>query len=80
MQLAQPEVHLAQVVHGDHTYLLFWTKETLAQAVRVPGRQAIDPHLNFDLYDGLKLATAIRDNTSHGGSKQTSDTNAQTTR
>jgi uncharacterized membrane protein len=79
MQLAQPEVHLVEVVHGEHTYLLFWTKETLAQAVRVPGRQAVDPQLNFDLYDGLKLATAIRD-TSHGCSKQTSDTNARTTR
>jgi hypothetical protein len=79
MQLAQPKVHLAEIVHGDHTYLLFWTAETLAQAVRVPGRQAVDPELNFDSFDGLKLATEIRD-TSHGGSKQTSDTNARTTR
>jgi hypothetical protein len=63
MQLAQPKVHLAEIVHGEHTYLLFWTKETLAQAVRVPGRQAVDPQLNFDLYDGLKLATEIQDKT-----------------
>ena len=63
MQLAQPKVHLAEIVHGEHTYLLFWTAETLDQAVRVPGRQAVDPQLNFDLYDGLKLATEIRDKT-----------------
>jgi hypothetical protein len=79
MQLAQPKVHLAEIVHGDHTYLLFWTAETLAQAVRVPGRQAVDPELNFDSFDGYQLAEKIKD-TSHGGSKQASDTNARTTR
>jgi len=63
MPPAQPKVHLSRIVHGDHTYLLFWTAETLAQAVRVPGRQAVDPQLNFDLYDGLKLATEIQDKT-----------------
>ena len=63
MQLAQPKVHLSRIVHGEHTYLLFWTAETLDQAVRVPGRQLVDPELNFDSFDGLKLATAIQDKT-----------------
>jgi hypothetical protein len=38
-------------------------KVHLDQAVRVPGRQAVDPELNFDLYDELKLATEIQDKT-----------------
>jgi hypothetical protein len=63
MPPAQPKVHRAEIKHGDHTYLLFWTKETLDQAVRVPGRQLVDPELNFDSLDGLKLATAIQDKT-----------------
>jgi len=63
MPPAQPKVHSAEIVHGEHTYLLFWTAETLDQAVRVPGRQAVDPQLNFDLYDGLRLATEIQDKT-----------------
>jgi hypothetical protein len=40
---------------------------------------AVNPELNFNLADGYQLAEKIKD-TSHGGSKQASDTNAQTTR
>ena len=75
-----PEVFEKTIKHGEHTYLLRWTAATIEQAVRVPGRQAVDPELNFDLYDGLRLATAIRDSTTHDGSKFLGLEKASTTR
>jgi hypothetical protein len=78
MQLAPtPVTHL--IVRDGHHYLFAWTAETLHQIVRIPGRMAVNPELNFNLADGYQLAEKIKD-TSHGGSKQTSDTNARTTR